>query len=257
VKAQVAALVVDWSTPYDLERLIESATQQMEGLHWSVWQNFHPQYSAITYDFQRNRPVNLVSVIRANKNYGHGYGINRAAVAAMELWKPEYFFVVNPDCEFRVPIIDDLIEFLEEDPKRWIVGPKQLDSKMRITAGGIFGTDTKPKHRHWRTPDPKNVLARDAQQAIMAAGSAFMIRSHHFQGLGGMLEASHYYSDTWLSYHARAHGGEVWYYGKPWLIHEWHRSSPVGFDGTDGNFLADKKLFQAKCREHVPPIVCE
>lgn len=253
----VSALVVDWSTPGDLDVLIDSAARLEPEMKWSVWRNYHPQHSHDPYRFQSTIEHRSWSMISGDKNYGHGYGINRAAIAAQERWDPEYFFVVNPDCEFRVPIIDDLVGFLAQETARWIVGPKQLDSKMRITAGGIFGTDVKPKHRYWRTPDPKNALARDAQQAIMAAGSAFLIRAEHFRFLGGMLEAKHYYSDTWLSYHARAHGGEVWYYGKPWMIHEWHRSSPVGFDGTDGNFTPDKKLFQAKCREHDPPIMCE
>lgn len=254
----VAALVVDWSTPGDLDALIDSAQAFESEMNWSVWRNFHPQYtSPYLVESHSSFPRSMISIIRSDQNWGHGYGINRAAIAAKERWNPEYYFVVNPDCEFRVPIIADLVAFLEEDPARWIVGPKQLDSKMRITAAGIFGTDTKPKHRLWRMPDPKNALARDAQQAIMAAGSAFLIRAETFHDLGGMLEAKHYYSDTWLSYHARAHGGQVWYYGKPWLIHEWHRSSPVGFDGTDGNFIPDRKLFQAKCREHDPPIVCE
>jgi GT2 family glycosyltransferase len=255
--ARVAGLVVDWSTPADLDVLIKSAMTHDPDMYWMVWKNFHPQFANQFYSFQDIYNPEFWSVIWSDANRGHGYGINRAAIRAQELWNPEYYFIVNPDCEFRVPIIEDMILFLEEDPDRWIVGPKQLDSKMRITAAGIFGTDIKPKHRFWRMPDPKNTLARDAQQAIMAAGSAFMIRASHFQFLGGMLEAKHYYSDTWLSYHARAHGGQVWYYGKPWLIHEWHRSSPVGFDGTDGNFIPDKKLFQAKCREHDPPIVCE
>lgn len=250
----VTALVVDWSTPQDLVRLIDSAQSHEPDMPWVVWRNYNAKFFDVPYRFQRGDRVN---VIASNQNHGHGAGINRAAAWATYNHAPEYYFVVNPDCEFRTPIIDEMVDFLRGDTARWIVGPKQLDSKMRITAAGIFGTAKKPQHRLWHVPDPKNVLARDVAEAVMAAGSAFLISADHFHQLGGLLEAAHYYSDTWLAYHARAHGGQVWYYGQAWMIHEWHRSSPQGFDGTDGNFLKDRELFRQKCREHDPPIECE
>lgn len=251
---RVVALVVDWSTPGDVMKLIDSAGIHEPEVPWVIWRNFHPQHSRDVYVFKH---LPTLQVVHANKNLGHGAGINRAAVLAQEKWDPEYFFVVNPDCEFRIPIIDRLVEFLEYNPQAWIVGPKQLDSKMRITAAGIFGTPRKPTHRMWHIPDPGNTLARDTQEAIMAAGSGFLISVAHFNLLGGLLEATHYYSDTWIAYHARAHGGQVWYKGDTWMIHEWHRSSPKGFDGTDGNFKKDQELFRKMCREHDPPIECE
>ena len=88
----------------------------------------------------------------------------------------------------------------------------------------------------------------------MVAGAAFLIRAKDFFEYGGLLESAHYYSETWLNYHVRAHSREVWYFGEPWMIHEWHQSSPVGFKGTDGMFKSDREMFRKMCDQHDPPI---
>ena len=86
------------------------------------------------------------------------------------------------------------------------------------------------------------------------AGSAFLCDPVDFFGLGGMLESHHYYSETWLMYHARAHGKKVVYWGKATLIHEWHQSSPIGDPATDGRMKEDRELFRYMCDTHEPPI---
>jgi len=134
------------------------------------------------------------------------------------------------------------------------VGPKQVDSSQRITAAGILGTMEKPRHRYWRHRDPTNKMARDFFQTPTVAGSAMLVRAKVFEELGGLLEARHYYSETWFNYHAQIHGYEVWYYGEPWMIHEWHRSSPQGSALSDGAMKADQKIFREKCDTHDPPI---
>jgi GT2 family glycosyltransferase len=187
-------------------------------------------------------------------NHGHGYGTNRGAELAIDWFKPKYLFLVNPDCMWVEPVIDQLVEFLELHPKAALVGPKQMDSKRRITAGGIEGTIENPKHRFWHTSDTPNEKARDSILSPNVAGSAILIRAEVFEELGGMLESGHYYSETWLCYHAQAHGYETWYYGQPWMIHEWHRSSKMNASVSEGQSTQDRELFRAKCDSHDPPI---
>lgn len=248
--ANPAVLVVNWSTPDDLEKCLGSVRQHEGDVGVYVFQNHY------------NREVAEASLNTARRygaswwqhmeNLGHGAGINRLADQAK--WHHDYLFIVNPDCVWTEPVMDTLIAFLEEDPKRCIVGPKQLDSKMKITAGGIFGTFEKPQHRMFKFPDAGNAQARDVLQATVVAGSAMMIRTADFVEYGGLLEANHYYSETWLCYHTAAHGRTNWYYGKVWMIHEWHRSSPIGSPLTDGKFHEDRALFRKMCDEHDPPI---
>lgn len=262
---RVAALVVNWGTPDDLKRCVMSSELYENDLHWGIYDNKHPHVDsrAALDGLGFGLGPSRVIVNAARKNFGHGHGINRLARMATAVWDPEYFFVVNPDCMWTEPILDRMMAFLDEDQNRAVVGPKQLDSQYQITAGGIFGTNEKPEHRMWRVKDRTNNLVRDLVPATVVAGSAMLIRARDFflgdlndcMGIPGMLEAYHYYSETWLCYHLRAHGRTLWYWGEPWMVHEWHRSSPVGFAGTDGKFAADREKFRAQCDIHRPPIL--
>ncbi len=255
----VACVVVNWSTPDDLKRCIDSAFHVEGNMYWSIFQNYHTDSQLRNRNHQAimgaiaGRSKWMVSM-DGTQNHGHGYGINKAAAIAMKWFEPEYLFLVNPDCVWVEPILDQMIEFLELHPKAAIVGPKQLDSQHRITAGGIGGTMTKPLHRMWHANDLDNKLARDTLQVPTVAGSAVLIRASVFEELGGMLEARHYYSETWLCYHAQSHGYEVWYYGQPWMIHEWHQSTKVGSAMTEGHMKDDRELFRKMCDDHDPQI---
>ena len=255
----VACLVVNYSTPDDLKRCINSAWEHEGPMFWFVYQNLHPEQGI--RDANHRATLEAITgrsqwtmVQSGKENYGHGFGINRAAETASFWVKPDYLFLVNPDVAWTEPVIGDLIRFLEEHPKAAAVGPKQMNSDHRITAGGIFGTMEQPKHRYWLHHDPKNLKARDTFQAPTIAGSAMLVPTKVFNELGGLLESHHYYSETWFNYHAQAHGYEIWYYGEPWMIHEWHRSSPKGSPLSDGRMKEDRELFRKKCDEHDPPI---
>lgn len=258
-KPDVACVVVNWSTPDDLKRCIDSAFQVEGPMYWSIYQNHHTDDDLM----KRNHRATTQAITgrsswtvcqKGKLNHGHGYGTNRGAEIAIQWFKPKYLFLVNPDCLWVEPVIDQLVEFLELHPKAALVGPKQMNSKRKITAGGIEGTRESPKHRFWHASDVPNVKARDSILSPNVAGSAILIRTEVFQELGGMLESGHYYSETWLCYHAQAHGYETWYYGQPWMIHEWHQSSKVGAKVAEGQEPQDRALFRAKCDSHDPPI---
>lgn len=250
-KAVVTALVVNYNTPYDLIRLVESADEWEPNLRWSFYQNKPPEDIDDPWRTVVDGRGSRVRLQRGEENYGHGYGINRAAEAAIE---SDYFFILNPDCLFTESIIDRLVEFLEADPVRAVVGPKQRDSSGRITAGGIVGTLDKPQHRFWHRRDRGDVLVRDSVKSVTVAGSAMLVRVNDFFEYGGLLESRHYYSETWFNYHLQAHGYEVWYCGAASMIHEWHRSSKIGAAHTDGFFEEDRTLFRRMCDSHDPPI---
>ncbi len=255
----VACIVVNWSTPDDLKRCIDSAFDIEGPMYWSIWENHHDEKQM--RDRNQKAVTDLVSgrsrwivIQRGKENYGHGYGSNRAAELAVRFFDPEYLFLVNPDAKWVEPILDKMIDFLDAHPKAAMVGPKQMDSRYRITAGGIKGDNVGAKHRFWLQHDQANEVARDTFMAPTIAGSAILVRAKVFMELGGLLEAKHYYSETWLCYHARTHGYEVWYHGEAWMIHEWHQSSKHGSSQTDGKMQEDRALFRKMCDEHDPQI---
>lgn len=251
-KAKVAALVVNWNTPYDLIRLVESADEWEPNLRWSFFQNKPPPGLDNPWQTIVKGRSQRVVIQRGRENHGHGYGINRAAEQAK--YNADYYFILNPDCLFTEPILDRMVDFLEEDPVRCVVGPKQMDSSGRVTAGGIIGTMEKPVHRYWHYRDSANTLGRDIVKVPTVAGSAMLVRAEDFHEYGGLLEAKHYYSETWFNYHVQSHGRECWYYGEAAMIHEWHRSSKLGAQSTDGSMKQDQELFRRMCDEHDPPI---
>jgi GT2 family glycosyltransferase len=251
----VVLCVVNWSTPDELITLLQTA-EEIEGrVRWSIYQNHHDKLveenRAAIESIHRMFPDEVVSQVGAT-NAGHGAGINRAANAARMMWDPKYLFLLNPDCWFKEPVIDVLIDALEEDPKRFSAGPRQADSRNKLTAAGIVGTLERPEHRWFQRPDDGR--GRDRVSCPMIAGSAMMVDADMFFRLGGMMEGFHYYSDTWLCFHAIAHGRENWYIGDVLLMHEWHTSSPRGYPGSDGKFAEDRETFRTHCKEHDPPI---
>ena len=253
----VVACVVNWSTPEDLRKLVESAEIYEPGLRWSIFQNGDSHVDSgptLEHLFEAYDPRIVLN--ESETNLGHGAGINHAVRTAHYMWDPDYVFLVNPDCLFTRPILSTLANALEEDPKRFVVGPKQVDSRGKITAGGIIGTMVAPSHRHFHAANTGNVksMTEDRVRCPMVAGSAMLCRTDEFCELGGLLEAAHYYSETWLCYHANAHGRECWYIGDAEMIHEWHKSSPIGYAETDGRMKEDRELFRRMCDEHVPPI---
>lgn len=253
----VVACVVNWSTPNDLRRLVESAEIHEPGLRWSIYQNGGASVdSAPTLEHLFATYEPRVILEGNEENRGHGAGINSAVRSARFMWDPKYVFAVNPDCLFTEPILEKLVDALEEDEIRFTTGPKQVDSKGRITAGGILGTPQQPQHRLFHADNVgwHRTSTADRVSCPMVAGSAMMFRTNEFLGYGGMLEASHYYSETWLCYHAIAHGRECWYIGDAKMNHEWHQSSPVGYADTDGKFQEDRDLFRKACDSHEPPV---
>lgn len=257
-KANVTALVVNWNTPEDVVRLVESADIWEPNLRWVFYQNKPPEgidgRTRAAWRQVVSGRTYRVMILHGRENRGHGYGINRAADADWRTKRSDYYFILNPDCLFTESILDKMVAFLEEDPARAVVGPKQMDSTGRVTAGGIIGTQEKPVHRYWHYADRENSLGRDSVKCPTVAGSAMLVRSSDFFKYGGLLESKHYYSETWFNYHVQAHGREVWYYGEASMIHEWHRSSKLGASSTDGFMKQDQELFRRMCDEHDPPI---
>ena len=168
----------------------------------------------------------------------------------------------NADTKFvNATCIDYCIDFLNSHPEVGIVGPLQYDSEGRVTHGGIFGSLSKPEHHGWRSKDLNRM--RFNRKAVTVSGSAFFIKRSLWSDLtnceiyrscfpdviGPFLPTEHYYEETGCAYHAQAHGSEVWYLGEAEMIHEWHKSSPIGGE-ADKNMKASKSIFVDFCEAH-------
>jgi GT2 family glycosyltransferase len=195
----------------------------------------------------------------ANTNIGYA----RACNLAVENGTGEVVALFNADVELTADALDDCHNALIDND--WgVLGPRQVDHRSRIRHAGIFGTNDKPVHRGWNEFD--NDQYRDVKEAVTVAGSAYFIKRRVWDELtdcplyrscapdatGAFLPTSHYYEETFASYHSRAHGHRVTYYGPVTIIHKWHRASAVG-GWAEQQMPVSRVLFRQACAAHGIP----
>ena len=162
--------------------------------------------------------------------------------------------------------VDRCVEFLNEHEQVAVVGPLQYSSERRVTHAGIFGTLDRPEHRGWQAPVYD--AYRGDEQAVTVSGAAYFIKRSVWDELtncpiyrkgfpqvdGAFLPTPHFWEETYASYHAQAHGYEVWYLGSAEMIHEWKQSPAGEGSRVTGSSLKDAQaMFRAACDEHDIP----
>jgi GT2 family glycosyltransferase len=198
------------------------------------------------------------SLIGTDLNIGYSRACNMGAANGsgrhVAFFNSDTWFV-NDFC------IDYCVNFLDENENVGIVGPLQYDSQKRATHGGIFGSLSAPQHRGWLSPNVNNF--RRNEKAVTVSGSAFFVKRSVWDELtacpiyyhkypfanGAFLPTPHYFEETWCSYHAQAHGHEVWFLGIAEMVHEWHKASPQG-GHADKQFEKSKAMFVDMCEAH-------
>lgn len=192
-------------------------------------------------------------------DYNCGY--SGACNFAAELVDGDVLAFFNADTVLNDDTLEKCYEAILSRPDWGILGPLQYDSQGRATFAGIFGTNAAPRHRGWRKSSLDEF--RDVRDdSITVSGSAFFIRREVWDELanderfremwpeakgGAMLPTPHYYEETWVSYFARAKGWKIVYYGLAEMIHEWHKSSPLGGKTETQMMPQSRKMFRETC----------
>lgn len=199
----------------------------------------------------------VVDLHMAQENLYYSGALNRASLFG----DSDVIAFFNSDTKLTDGVIDSCYELLMSDPTYAVVGPAQLDSKDRVTHAGIFGTLAKPKHRGWK--ERWRPEFADVAPAVTVSGSAYFVKRSVYDELfecpiyrdlypdveGAFLPTTHYYEETWFSYHAQAHGYQVIYNGLSSMIHEWHKSTPVG-GWAEQQMPKSRKMFRQMCDHH-------
>jgi GT2 family glycosyltransferase len=180
-----------------------------------------------------------VNVLRALSNQGYARACNRGA----QFGTAPYLALLNCDIQFLPGQVERIVDCFERDDYQdvGVIGPRTTTSGGMLTHAGIVATPNgRDGHRFWLTPDSPH--AHDELDVPTVSGATYFMRRKVWEELtaceiyqkvsegapGAFLPTQHFYEETWCSYHARAHGWRVRYQGDAHLIHEWHRSSPVG-----------------------------
>lgn len=167
----------------------------------------------------------------------------------------------NADTRFiNDTCVDRCVEFLENHDEVGIVGPLQYSSSKKATHAGIMGSLEVPSHRGWQSDQLQ--LFRKDEKAVTVSGSAFFVKRKLWNDLtdcrtyreqypnvqGAFLPTAHFYGETAASYHAQAHGHEVWYLGSAEMIHEWAQSPPADIKTNES-----RQMFRSFCDHHKIP----
>lgn len=257
------AIVVNYRTLFDLEGFISSYAAHPPNCWNTLW--------VVNVDStdQDDKQI-LASLSDANfcyrtswhyiptiSNVGYATSVNTAAFSG----EHDYIAAFNADTRITAGVLDACLEAMEEDAGIGALGPKQVDDLDRLTHAGIVGTNDDPRFRCWLDFDRGQF--DDVIDAVTVSGSAYFTRREVWEELancpiyrelypevnGAFLPTKHYYEETWYSYHARAHGWRVVYFGAAKMIHRWHQASPIG-GWAEQQQEASRRQFREACDAH-------
>lgn len=215
VDAPFSLTIVENASPIPLPVLEEQAE----------WVRALP--NCVSYEV-KHQPLNL-GYARAC-NYGAAFGV------------AQYLALLNCDVRFRPTTVSRIMEHFRANKTVGIIGPKTVTSDGKLShAGIVYGPAGNDMHRAWMQPDGPGQYA-DVLDVRTVAGATYFVRREAWEQLsacsryleiapdaqGAFLPTKHYYEETWCSYHASAHGWGIHYLGTCRMVHEWHKSSPVG-----------------------------
>lgn len=257
----VDAVVVNYRTPHDLADFLRSFGPAADQVPCrltivDVASTGHPIPPFVT-----DEPIHVI-LLTPPENIGYARSCNAAAQVTANFDPFDTLAFFNADTMVEPDTLKVCRDALWSQPDWGILGPRQVDQQNRITHAGMFGTNTNTRPRGWRNRD-NGEFDGVRDDAITVAGSAYFVRRAVWDeltacpiyqaaapdALGAFLPTQHYYEETACSYHARAHGWKVVYFGPARMVHKWHRASPTG-GWADQQINAAREMFRAFCDLH-------
>lgn len=252
----LSAVVVNYRTPDDLSAFLQSFAEHPPVGTWELTVvNVAPKPTdrQIAAEWAERLPLRIVD---HDTNVGYALACNYAASDA----KGDAFAFFNADVRLTAGALETCSRALLAHDDWGVLGPRQIDDHGRFTHAGIFGTNSAPIHRAWHSRDQG--AYRDVKEAVTVSGAAYFIKRNAWEeltncptyqklhpGAGAFLPTQHYYEETWVSYHARAHGWKVMYFGEATIVHQWHKASPLG-GHADQQMTPSRVLFRQACDAH-------
>jgi GT2 family glycosyltransferase len=261
----LTTVVVNYRTPGDLEEFLVSYAafppSRPAGL---VVVNVSPTPEDAAMATRWSRHLPELRCISFDDNVGYGRACNRAACLDTGGDVLGFF---NADVILAPRALDECYEAIAFTPGRGALGPRQVDSAGRLTSTGVYGPPSTPQFGAWLQHD-RGQCSQVREDALTVSGAAYFIRRTVWRLMtscpafrradpdaeGAFLQTPHYYEETWLSAHLRAHGYKVVFWGPTCVVHKWHQASPHG-GHADQAMTGSRALYRQACRLH--EIECE
>lgn len=249
--------VVTWKTPLYLDQFLTS----YESVARRESKLFLRANDPTTADKEIiGRHAEGDAVLSLGCNMGYAKSINCLA----GMGSADIIGIFNADAVLSEDIWD-CVEYMEQNPDIGVLGPRQTDGTRsnRLTCGGgVIGTQAKPEFRAWGKHNSDKYA--DIVDVVGVMGTAYFIRrsvwdeltqcsdyvkflnDREIEVVGAFLPTRHWYEETFCTYHARAHGYRVVYYGPAQVIHYSKKSGdPPG--GTKKTWNESKQFFREAC----------
>lgn len=263
--AEVDLLVTNYNTKDKLIRLLDTLHFDYKPGVWRLYISDNGSTDGSVEWLQSTAADEYdIDTVFYNENIGYAAASNMMANHSHS----DGLAILNADVWMKTQDVDLLTLFMLNVSNVGVVGPKQRDENGHITHAGIMGSNVKPQMRSWMVPDPLDRLHRQRDKCVTVSGSAYFVPRYVWNEMvecpiyqryneetfghtieGAFLNTPHYYEETAMSYHVRAHGYDVWYDGTVSVGHTWHASSPRG-GFADAKFKESQALFRGFCDLH-------
>lgn len=231
---RVETVIVNYRSADLTLRCIESLAQDVSDeidLRVSVVENASGDAERLQAGIEGRGWAPWVRLTVADRNGGFAYGNNLGVRTAWEQDDlPEYFWLLNPDCEVRPGAAVELVRFLEQRPEVGIAG-----SSLEFASGQPWlhafrfpslwgeledGLRFGPVSRALK--DRKLLLDLGDEPTLVdwISGASMMIRAEVFESVGLMDEGYFlYYEETDFCRKAARHGWQTWYVPASRVMH--------------------------------------
>lgn len=254
-------IVVSYRTPHDLNHFVQSLRKNAPTVPWNLTVvNVDPteEDDDVVQSYIKKMSMHYIVT---GENVGYARAVNKAAKYGTN----DVLAIFNADTRITPDVLDQCYDALVNNDKWAVLGPRQIDDRGRITHGGIFGTLERRIDRGFHHRNNEELYRDVREDAVSVSGAAYFIKRRvwdelttcpifqvHDPSEGAFLPTPHYYEETFCSYHAIAHGYQCVYYGPAVMVHQWHRSSPVG-GRADRLISTSRRIFRDACDVHNIP----
>jgi len=263
MKPILSIVYVYFNTPNELKNSIISLNRALDNIPSEVIVVDNGSYKNFQNDLDK---LSNVTVIKNNKNYGYGKGLNQGVMAA----NGKYLLLANPDIEFEPNSIKYLLNKIEKKSEIGVIGPQMIDKKGKILQS-ISGMPYLPKAliifsfigKIWRhNPILKeyhnlNLDRNNEQYVDVIGGACMMMRKSLFNDIGGFDERFFmYFEEADFCLRIKKKGYRILYYPKAKVTHLVGRSSQDK-EWIERTFEQSRFKFFKKYHGLIPGILAE
>lgn len=264
LEPEIDLVAVAYKAPDETQKFLESLRHVSVPFSLTVVDNSPENTPGVTRVLQEMIPVvshmamcTSTHLVSPGENLGYARAINLGS----QIGTAPFLAALNCDILFEPPedVVAQTLSHFLSNPDVGIIGPRTTDSFDRFTHAGIVTQPNgRDEHRLWMHLDLGQ--CNDVIDVPTVSGATYFVRRSVWDELtkcllyqevatnavGAFLPTDHFYEETWCSYHARAHGHRVVYLGTVKMIHEWHKSSPVG----SMKMKSAEDYFRVACANH-------